>query len=163
MVIELDRAAIEAAIRRGNNADGGYVLSVAPDGSSWRIHWQGRDQGCRCPQNWRHIGIPALFPEGEGAEHEMAEEMLTDMRRLAEARSLSEAEDISLPEICQRWEPERWQEYQDEAVNWLATAFLAACNGDGTDLKEDAPWGDVLDYETGERIIFSPPAEFVYS
>ena len=162
--IKLDRNAIQNAIRQGDNCDGSYVLAVSPDGDDHRVHWaQSNRQWDPWDIEWVIIGIPALFPDGQSEESGLAETMLSDMRRLDEAKRIAEAEDIGLPEIAERLDAERWQQYQDEAVDWYLYAFLAACNGDGSDLNDPAPWGYVYSEDSevpeAER---EPPAQFTY-
>lgn len=160
-IIKLSKAEIIEKIKSGDNCNGYYVLAVAPDGTDSRIHWDEDGRDCYCPDDWLHIKIPALFPDGEGAESEMAEDMLKDNGRLDEAKQVQEAEDIGLPEIAERFDAERWQAYQDEGSDWLAEAFLAACNGYGDELNDPAPWGfseEYGDYEMNEA-----PAEFEWA
>ena len=165
-IIKLDKAEIEKHIRLGDNCEGGYVLAAAPDGSQARIHWMAKNRAWDpWPQDWNVTGIPALFADGSGEESELAQERLTDFRLIKLAREMQEAEDIGLAEIAERLIPDEWQDAQDESVRWLADAFLAACNGDGTDLNKPAPWGfrHAVRYAEGDEEIAEPPAEFEWA
>lgn len=159
--IKLEKAEIIAKIKAGDNCEGGYVLAAAPDGSAIRIHWmQTNRQWDPWPQGWEIIGIPALFPDGDGQESEDAVDRLKDFCLLEKAKAIQEEEDISLPEIAERLIPEEWTESKEQSADWLADAFLAACNGNGSDLNRPAPWGTRGEYEQEE---IQPPAQFEWA
>jgi hypothetical protein len=166
--IYLDRAEIEEKIKAGNTYEGHWVLAVDPDGSAHRIYWaQERRQWNPWPDGWLTIDIPALDPDGSGRESEDAQDMLRAVlgpEGYEEAKRLSEEEDLGWPEVAERLCPDDWEQNRADAVDWLAEAFLRACNGDGSDLQHSAPWGyskrppEDPDYEPIE-----PPAEFEWA
>ncbi len=65
---------------------------------------------------------------------------------------------IGIPALA----PADWAEDREETQDFLAEAFLAACNGYGVELNTSAPWGmsgdEYHDYEVVE-----PPAEFEWA
>ena len=89
----------------------------------------------------------------------MAEECLKDYDILSEGEAICEAEGIGMAEVCERLIPKEWKEYRGDILDWLAEAFLDACNGDGTDLNWPAPWGYERD-EYGESTGVAMPFEF---
>jgi hypothetical protein len=161
--IKLDRQEIIEKIKAGDNSEGHHVLAVAPDGSEGAIHWDCTNaQWNPWPDGWLAISIPALFAEGESDENDLAEECLKNYKRLDEAKALVGADDISLVDAAERLLPIELQAYKDEQADWLADAFLATCNGDGTDLNRgDAPWGHTAEMDGYEAI--DPPAEFEWA
>ncbi len=170
-VIKLDRADIVRRIELGDNCEGGHVLAVAPDGSGHRIHWMAYNrQWNPWPDGWLTIGIPALNPDGSGQESEDAEYMLKLILSPAEfaaAKAQVREGDKSWPELAEELRPEDWQINRREALDWLADAFLAACNGDGVELNDPAPWGvryadPDLPYGS-EEIEIEAPAEFEWA
>lgn len=171
--IKLNLNDIKEQIKKGNNCNGSRVLAVAPDGSDHRIHWmENNRQWNPWPDAWLIIGIPALFPDGEGAELEMAEECLRDnlpsedephdadyiMEKLHQA-------DVSVVTYAHDHFPNYMQAAEEDAVAFWADAFLAACNGDGTELEDPAPWGYEYDDESSQGPIAGrqPPAEFEWA
>lgn len=168
--VKLDRKEIESKIEAGNNCNGGYVLAVAPDGSDHKIHWMETNrQWDPWPAGWMTIGIPPLNPEGEGAEWERAKELMKD--QLPNADEPHDADyveeklyqaDVSIVTYVEDHFPNEWKAYNEEAVDWLADAFLQACNGDGNDLNDPTPWGHASEYEGYDPII-APPAEFEWA
>lgn len=170
-IIKLDRADIVRRIELGDNCEGGYVLAVAPDGSDHRVHWMAYNrQRNPWPDGWLTIGIPALNPDGSGEESVAAEDMLRDClseEEFTAADAQVDEGDKSWPELAEELRPEDWRINRREALDWLADAFLAACNGDGSDLNDVAPWGmrymdPDLPYGSEERVI-EPPAEFEWA
>ena len=149
--IKLNQVEVKKAIGLGNG-DGQYFLAVAPDGTT-RLHWYSPAGGRPAP--WPEasaiIGLPSLFPDGEGAEWEMAEECLKDYDILSEGEAICE---------CERLIPKEWKEYQENILDWLAEAFLDACNGDGTDLNRPAPWGYEHEYGESTGVAKTLPFEF---
>lgn len=171
--IKLNLNDIKEQIKKGNNCNGSRILAVAPDGSDHRIHWmENNRQWNPWPDSWLIIGIPALFPDGEGAESEMAEECLRDnlpsedephdadyiMEKLHQA-------DVSVVTYAHDHFPNYMQAAEEDAVAFWADAFLAACNGDGTELEDLAPWGYEYDDESSQGPIAGrqPPAEFEWA
>jgi len=142
-----------------DGAFGCHVLAVAPDGSAHSIHWmENNRQWNPWPTGWLTIGIPALDPDGSGQELEDAEYLLNDLGRKEEAKTLMEAEDIGWVEAVERLAPEDWKANRENGYDWLADAFLAACNGEGSDLNDPSPWG--YEYDEGMPEDIDPPAEF---
>ena len=167
--LKLDREQIRKKITNGNTLQGGNILAVAPDGSGYSIHWIEGDRiwGWPPPKNWLTIGIPPLFDAGSGEEYEMAEDIIRDeLDDGKEADVLIKQlgdDDINIVEYVEENYPEAWKAWMDERIDWYLEAFLAACNGDGTDLGRPHPWGyeqtgPDFDYEANE-----PPAEFEYA
>lgn len=152
--IKLDKAEIREKIEDGNRCDGCYVLTVAPDGSDHAVHWmQDNRQWDPWPAGWLTIGIPSLYPDGEGREGELALDCLKD--RSVDASKIEDATTYA-------WEHFAYWMYaaEDEQRDFLLSAFLAACNGNGIELKDPAPWGYIHD-EYGQIVEGrDPPAEF---
>lgn len=166
-VVKLDRAEIARHIELGDNCEGGYVLAVAPGGSDHRVHWMAKNrQWDPWPNGWLTISIPALNPDGSGKESEDAEYMLKlilSPTEFAAVKAQVREGDKSWPELAEELRPEDWRVNQREALDWLADAFLYACNGDGGDLNEPAPWGERRG-EHGEPLGDNePPAEFEWA
>ena len=157
--IKLNQVEVKKAIGLGNG-DGQYFLAVAPDGTT-RLHWYYPPAGrpAPWPKDSTIIGLPSLFPDGEGAEWEMAEECLKDYDILSEGEAICEAEGIGMAEVCERLIPKEWGEYRGDILDWLAEAFLDACNG-GTDLNRPAPWGYEHEYGESTGVAKSLPFEF---
>lgn len=149
--IKLDKQ--EVIKHMWDSSQGSNVLAVAPDGSEYGIRWlPAHDRAWNnWPSDWLVIGIPALYPEGSGAEQEAAAELLLTLGLQAESFRLR-GEALSYPvEEIKRLAPNEWKKEQTELANWLAEAFLAACNSNGLNLISDiAPWG----------VKVKPPAKF---
>jgi hypothetical protein len=159
--IKLDRKEIETAIKSGDNCQGRRYLAVTP-AREVSIHWADTS---RPWDPWVDdafvIGIPALFPDGEGQEYEMAQECLTDRlgkEKAAEIEKRIYQENGSLVEYADKHHGDWMQAARENQVEWLAEAFLAACNGDGVALNDPAPWGFESDEWDGE--VVEPPFEF---
>lgn len=163
-IVKLNRQDIKDKITHGDRIDGSrYWLAVALDGSSYQIHWlSGHAQWNPWPPGWLAIPIPALFPDGHGFEQEAAEDVLKDLGHSEEIEQ-ARKEDISLPDWVERHHPDEWQERLDNMLDWELDAFLAACNGDGTDLSTPAPWGEERDQFGYPVRAIEPPAEFEWS
>lgn len=160
-IVKLDRKEIEEKIAHGNRFDGGYVLAVAPDGSEARMHWmQDNRQWDPWPVGWMVIGIPSLYPEGEGGESETAIDCLTDHKLDAdeiEAEIEETREFDGIVSYCHAKFPDWMAASEEHQVAWLADAFLQACNGYGDD---PAPWGTRGDLFAGDLETNEPLAEF---
>lgn len=162
MIVKLDRAEIEKAIREGDNCQGRRWLTVSPAGE-WAVHWADTNR------QWNPwgaedfvIGIPALFPEGEGAETKLAQDYLLDRLGKVEARRVEDQvyeDDGSLVEYADEHFGDWMSAARDNGVEWLLDAFLTACNGDGSDLDDPAPWGFV---SSEGQVEVEPPFEFEY-
>jgi len=159
--IKLDKA--EIIKNMWDNCQGSHVLAVAPDGSDSETHWmENNRQWDNWPEGWLTIGIPSIDPEGSGQSGEDANYLLCLLNLTEQAEALMEAEDIGPVEAVERLAPEDWEANREETADWLADAFLAACNGDGSDLNQSSPWG----YAGGpydEPIEIEPPAEFEWA
>ncbi len=166
-VIKLDRADIVRRIEMGDNCEGHYVLAVAPDGSNHRVYWSSDSaMWDPWPDGWLTINLPALNPNGSGEESGDAEDMLRSILSEEEfeaAEAQVDEGDKSWPELAEELRPEDWRVNRREALDWLADAFLAACNGDGTDLNELAPWGYKSSQFLEELEDNEPPAEFEWA
>ena len=162
--IALDKEEVVKAIKLGDNAQGGRYLAVSPDGNCYKILWADTNRPWNpWPTDWMAIGIPALFPEGSGAEGDLAHELLRDQwDGWTYERQLDAGEDIGVVEYAERTYPTEWAEYIQTSAEWLAKAFLAACNGDGADLRELSPWGYTTT-EEGRNIDIDPPAQFEWN
>lgn len=170
-IIKLNQERIKDEIQKGDNCNGSRVLAVAPDGSDHRIHWmENNRQWDPWPEGWLIIGIPALFPDGTGEENELAESLLRDylpnedephdadhiMEKLYQA-------DISIHDYIEGHFSTEWNDYVEEATDWLAEAFLAACNGYGQDLNMLSPWGYTYEEDGYPEKEIEPPAEFEWA
>lgn len=162
-LVKLDREEIEKAIEVGDNCDGRRWMAVRPSGEV-SVHWADTN---RPWDPWADdaqvIGIPALFPDGEGQETELAQECLID--RLGKAEAMRVEVEVyegngSLVNYADDHYGDWLKAARENQVEWLVEAFLAACNGYGEDLKDPAPWGMSGDY--GEEII-EPPFEFEWA
>ena len=163
--IRLDKNEISEKIKRGDVIGrGSYVLAVSPDGTESKVHWMERNcQWDPWPDCWLTIGIPALFPDGRGDEYELATDCL-----LSNGLDPDEIEE----EIEESWDfegliayagakfPEWMEAARDNALDFLLDAFLSACNGDGTELNDPAPWGYIYDEYGGPETEREPPADF---
>lgn len=162
-IVKLNKEEIRQAIFNGDNMDGRHYMAVSPNGDH-EIHW-GSDnrQWNPWPDNAEVIGIPALFPEGSGEEHELAEECLEyhneDPDDVEEA--IEESREYSgLVEYAEAKYSEWMEAARDNMLDFLEQGFLDACNGNGGDLNWDAPWGTTGDVLAGDHEIIEPPFEF---
>jgi hypothetical protein len=165
--IALDRERLKEAIESGDAFNGGYVLAVAPNGSGDKIHWAETNRPWNpWPDSWLTISIPALDPCGSGRGSEDAEDMLKCIlppEQFEKAAARHESGEIDWISLAEELAPEDWKINRRESVDWLADAFLAACNGDGTDLNDPNPWGFTYD-ESGYPVIsIDPPAIFEWA
>jgi hypothetical protein len=164
-VVKLDHKEIEEKIKAGDTFNGCYVLAVAPDGSNHEIHWmENNRQWDPWPQGWLTIGIPSLFPEGSGEEYELAADCIRANGLIPceiEAEIEESREFSGLVEYADAKFGEWMQAARDSQMGFLADSFLAACNGDGTELNDLAPWGHTLEHEGYE--VIEPPAKFEWA
>lgn len=140
-IVKLDKIEISKAIELGDNCSGNRVLSVSPTGD-YRIVWM---ETQRAWDPWGDddiiIGIPALDPDGSGQESEDAEDMLKAIGLYDEAKALKEDDyDLGWVDLAEKMAPDDWKANREESLYWLAEAFLATCNGDGSDLNDPDPW-----------------------
>ncbi len=158
-IVKLNKEQIRQAIFNGDNMDGRHYMAVSPTGN-YEIHWaSGNRQWNPWPDNAQIIGIPALFPEGSGEEHEMVEECLEyydenpdDVEKALEYNGLVEYADAKYGD---------WMEAaRDNGLDFLQEAFLAACNGYGDELNDLSPWGTTGDVLAGDLEIVETPFEF---
>ena len=77
-----------------------------------------------------------------------------------EAEAIRDGEDIGWVEIAERLAADDWAYNQSEKLDWLANAFLSACNGEGSELNMLAPWGYTADNEYGPEYEQEPPFSF---
>jgi hypothetical protein len=162
--IKLDRSRIIERIEAGDNCNGNYVL--ATDGTDYGIYWADKN---RFWDSWPDsygfiIEIPALDPEGSGEASEDAADMLCAIFSDAEFQAVEkrhESGDIGWIELAEELAPEDWEYNRQASAEWLAEAFLAACNGDGGDLNQPNPWG--CQWIDDDIVYFDPPAEFEWA
>ena len=160
-VVKLNRDEIVQKIIMGDTCEGNWALAVAPDGSGHKIVWsQNNRQWDPYPDGWLEIGIPALDPDGSGQAGEDAIDCLRDAKMLTQARVLMEKEDIGPVDAVLRLAAEYWEVNRYEATDWLAEAFLWACNGDGHDLDTPDPWGVRYNDDNSDIESIEPPAKF---
>ena len=74
--------------------------------------------------------------------------------------ALIETEDIGWEEAIEQLAPSDWAADRRETREWLAQAFLDACNGNGIDLNDPAPWGYIYDEWGNPEREIEPPAHF---
>jgi len=164
--VQLDHEQIIAAIEAGDNCNGSRVLAVAPDGSASKVCFlQTTRQWDPYPDGWELIGIPALDPDGSGRASEDAQDMLRSVlspEAFQAAEDRQQTGDIGWIDLAEELAPEDWSYNRRESAEWLADAFLAACNGDGLDLNRPHPWGEAGYTNDGdwEPRIIQPPATF---
>lgn len=140
ITIKLDKGVIQENMYDGPT--GCHVLAVDPNGGEISIHWMEMNrQFDPWPAGSLIAGIPAINPDGSGRELEDAQECLSHSGKLEEAEALMEAEDIGYTEAADRLIPEEWAIDRAESLDWLATEWLAALNGEPNDLNIDAPLG----------------------
>lgn len=161
-LVKLDRGEIEKAIEEGNNLYGGRHLAVRPNGDV-SVHWADTN---RPWDPWADdaqvIGLPALYPAGDGLEAEAATDCLREKlspEKFLEVEFYLEKEDVRVVDYAEEYFPDWMEASRDNQVAFLAEAFLAACNGDGSDLNDPAPWG--MTSEFGE--VVEPPFEFEWA
>mgnify|MGYP001610402588 CR=1 FL=1 len=100
--IRLNRADIEAHIRKGDNCEGHYVLAVATDAGRLGIFWDARDaQWNPWPDGWLTISIPPLDANGDGTESERAKDLLSDIHLDAKAIESQQNENLLLSLLTQ--------------------------------------------------------------
>jgi len=160
----LDKLEVARAIVDGDRYDGaGYWLSVTPRG--YRLHFVNLSRDERPWGDAPAIQLPALDPDGSGRLAELAQERILDLG-MADAFA-NVVEEMSAPKFVAQHEPEDWLAAVENRLEWLLDGFLAACNGDGSELENeivdsDAPWGRERT-ETGEDgDPIQPPARFEY-
>jgi len=160
-IVKLDKQEVINSMWDG--CSGSHVLAVAPDGSEHSIHWmESTRQWDPWPDGWLTIGIPALDPDGSGQELQDATDLLDHLGLKEQAEAIIEAEDIGWPEAIERLAPDDWKANRENCYDWLANAFLAACNGEGSELNSLSPWGYEYD-EHGNPDEIDPPAEFEWA
>ena len=160
-VIKLDNKEIIENMWDG--CQGQHVLAVAPDGNDHSIHWMEQNRSWDpWPNGWLIIGIPALDPDGSGQALEDAQDLLKLLRLTEKAEALMETDDIGFIEAIEQLAPEDWKANREMGYDWLADAFLTACNGDGNELNTTAPWGMAGDMY-GNYEVVEPPAEFEWA
>lgn len=161
-MITLDRQEVCEKIRHGANADGAYYLAVNPEADAYRIYWYAEQAPwAPWPKGWQAIRVPSLYQPGEGDEIDLAREALYQALGEREFNRLEAAAmwgNFDWVETARERAPEALRAREQAQVDFLADAFLAACNGDGSDLGEDAPWGTD---EYGQPL--PPPAEFEWA
>jgi len=160
-VIALDKAEIQA--KMWDTCNGNHVLAVRPDGTGSCIFWaETNRQWDPWPEDWLVIPIPAIDPDGSGEGTEDAEDLLKALGLYDQAQDLIEAEDIGTIDAIEQLAPDDWKVNREEAAEWLADAFIDACNGNGLELNQPAPWGYRYD-EQGMPDDIDPPARFEWA
>ena len=159
--LKLDQKEIRQAIFDGDNSDGRRWLAVYPSGE-YQIHWASNQrQWDPWGDDAQIIGVPALFSEGDGEEHEMAGDCLRDYgENIQEVEDCLYEENGSLIDYTEQKYPAWMKEARDNQLDFLQEAFLAACNGDGNDLNDLTPWGTTGDMMGGDLEIVEPPFQF---
>lgn len=162
-LVKLDQEKIRKAIEGGDNCQGRRWLAVRPNGE-WSIHWADTN---RPFDPWADdaqvIGLPSLYPEGDGTEAEDAQECLREYLGPGKAKEVEDRldeDDVSIVEYAEEHYPDWMEACRDNQLDYLQEAFLNACNGDGADLKDMAPWGMTGDY--GEEVV-EPPFDFEWA
>ncbi len=162
-LVKLNREEVQKAIEGGDNCQGRRWLAVRPNGDV-AIHWADTNRPWDpWTEDAQVIGIPALFPEGEGTEAELAQDCLVDRLGSAEAKRIEEQvyqENGSLIQYADEHFGEWMAAACENRLDWLLEAFLLACNGYGAELNDSAPWGVTGDY--GEEVI-EPPSFFEWA
>ena len=133
MSIKLKREDIAA--NAWDAAHGAHYLVVGQDGSI-KITWAEDTRQWNPWQDGDYVAmIPAVFPDGSGAEIELAEDLLRDV---GQPWDLWEEEYDGPIQKAEALFPEKWEEYKDEAVSFVVDEFMEAinCDPDGT-----RPWG----------------------
>lgn len=165
-VVRLDYNKVFEAL--DDNPDGRNYLVVSPNGE-WDIIWASHQrQWDPWSDNSYVAPIPAVFPCGDDAEHQLAQDMLDQKGDKWDSDEHYEAtgEDIGLLEYVEREHSDDWKEWVEEATIWLASAFLDALNGHGVELNlspGESIWGyEYTDqYAPGDPI--EPPFEFKWA
>ena len=162
-MIKLNKECIIEKMIDGDRCDGCHVMAVSQDGQV-SFHWMGQN---RQWDSWEEDAcitrIPPLYPAGSGREWEEMKDFLLHQDRWEEAESLHYDEDIPLDKIISRFGlSEVWGEWVETDIEWLAEAFLMACNGRGDELNDTAPWGVYLD-EDGREEVIEPPFDFEWA
>ena len=151
--ITLDKAEVRGKIASNfGSATGGhgwaYLLIVQPNGKHRISAVQANRQWDPWDEEDYVAVLPSPYGDGSGELHELAEAMLLDMKKLDEAAERQYAEDTDLVKLAEEYDAERWQAYQDEALDWYANQWIHALNGNTpNDLGIDAPWGTKEIYE----------------
>ncbi len=160
--IKLNKSEIRNKIETGNTDQGCHYLTVNPVNATTTIHWADTN---RPWDPWGDddyvIGLPALYPAGDGGEADDAEECLVDNLGKGAAKDLEDRldeADISITDYANEHYPEWMLASHDNQLDFLEQAFLDACNGDGDDLNDPAPWG-IRDCEE----IIEPPFIFEWA
>ena len=172
MKVKLNRGEIEEYIRKGANGFGDYYMAVV-DGEA-NIFWHETNTHHTSDiEEAQWIGLPSLWEPGESQEWDEFSQMLKDLQRVGSWHRISEGRAAVLESISKEEgldaaiealdekESEEWQERLANRIEWLVEGFLAACNGDGSDLNMEFPWGEKVDEwggPTGKPK--APPAEF---
>jgi len=160
--VKLNKEEIQDAMWDG--CDGFHILAVASDGREASIHWaETNRQWDNWPDDWLTIKIPCLDPDGSGQGNEDAQELLQDIGLINQAKTLmEEVGDIGWIGAIERLAPADWEANREMERDWLADAFLNACNGEGDDLNDPSPWGFAGGpYDPPEDI--APPALFEWA
>ncbi len=163
-IVKLDREEVSQAIREGDNCQGRRWLAVSPAGEV-EVHWADTNrQWDPWVEDSFVIGIPALFPEGSGEEAELAQDCLVDRlgkEKAAETEEQAFRDNSSLVQYADEFFGDWMEAAKDNHVEWLLEAFLAACNGDGSDLNDPDPWGFVSS-DWMEQAEVEPPFAFAF-
>ena len=168
--IKLDKAEIRDKIASNFGGSAGshgwaYHLIVEPTGE----HRISAIQGKRQWDPWSAEDCVAVLPSpyGDGSSEltELAETMLQDIGQLNEAAERKYDEDTDLVKLAEEYDAERWQAYQDEALDWYANEWIHALNGNTpNDLGIDAPWGTTEIYEPEHDVVINEcPFRFEWS
>lgn len=159
--LKLDQKEIRQAIADGDNSDGRRWLAVYPNGS-YQVHWAAFNrQWDPWGDDAQITGIPALFSEGDGEEHEMAEDCLrAHKENLTEIEDRLYEENGSLIEYAEEKYSDWMEAARDNQLDFLQEAFLDACNGYANYLNIQQPWGTTGDVMGGDLEITDPPFQF---
>jgi len=160
-MVKLDKKEIIEAIEAGDNCQGRRWMAVSPDGDC-TIHWADTN---RQWDPWQDddfvIGLPALFPEGEGKEWEMCEDIAIQLglnvRELEKEIELGTAYD-GLVDFILREHPDYYQAHKEELLDYEAGEFLHACEGRAD--NDPYPWGTTGSEWDGSLEAIQPPFEF---
>ncbi len=167
-IVKLDKEEITQAIIDGNNCSGRRWLAVTP-GVDWGILWADNNrQFDPWPSNAAVIAIPALWPDGDGKENEMLQDIINNKELKIDPTTDPDYDPdyadggLDLSEWMQEKHPETYAAYKEVEVDFLVDTFLSACNGEGSELNDPNPWG-MAPGPHGEYNEANPqPAKFEY-
>lgn len=137
--ITLKRPDFEEAMLAGDTYDGGYYLVVPAEPSGptdYRIVWHRRQDWHTPWQDGDYVAkIPALYPDGSGAETEQAEdllEMLVGKEEMRRIRNECYENNESFVLWFEEHYPDHWQAAENDGVALLMDDWLDKLNDPAT-------------------------------